>query len=68
LLRDRGAPATCVLFSAAADLDAREMPLDNALAAVVGWNPGTFISCIPGRLAYFEDEEGRYLLERTGST
>jgi len=25
---------------------------------------GTFISGIPGKLAYFEDEDGRYILER----
>jgi len=33
---------------------------------VVGWHDGTFISCIPGKLAYFEGEglNERYILER----
>jgi hypothetical protein len=30
----------------------------------VGRQMGTIISCIPGKLAYFEDEDGRYILER----
>jgi hypothetical protein len=64
LLRERGAPATCALLSADTDLNGRHMPLDEALRVVVGWCPGTFVSCVPGRLAYFEDEEGRCLLER----
>jgi hypothetical protein len=35
---------------------------------VVGHNDGTFISCIPGRLAYFEGEglNERYVLQRPG--
>lgn len=42
------------------------MPLDEALRAVVGRGMGAFVSCVPGRLAYFESEEpgSRYLLHR----
>jgi hypothetical protein len=40
--------------------------LHEVLEAVVGRFQGTFVSCIPGRLAYFEGERenDRYILER----
>jgi hypothetical protein len=42
----------------------REMDLGAALKETIGYQMGTFISCIPGKLAYFEDESSRYILER----
>jgi len=67
-LRARGAGERCYLLSEAAELDGRELPLDEALTEVVdkAQHLATFISCEPGRLAYFHDEEpeSRYLLER----
>jgi hypothetical protein len=65
-LRARGAGATCTLLAEDAALDGRAMPLNEALLAVVGCGMGAFISCLPGRLAYFEGEDAgdRYLLER----
>ena len=67
-LRDRGAPATCVLLAEDATLDGRELGLDEALQRVVGRGMGAFVSCVPGRLAYFEGEgpHERYILERVG--
>jgi hypothetical protein len=66
LLRIRGAPAACWLVSQRSDWDGRQMPLTNALEAVVGAGFGTVISCIAGRLGYFEGEgpSDRHLLER----
>ena len=66
LLKERGAPANCYLLSEDADLDGCELPLEEAVEKVRGKGMGTFISCIPGRLAYFEAEDvgERYLLER----
>jgi hypothetical protein len=66
LLRIRGAPAACWLVSQRSDWDGRQMPLANALKAVVGAGFGTVISCIAGRLGYFEGEgpSDRHLLER----
>jgi hypothetical protein len=48
------------------DIDNREMPLRDALSKTVAMDAGTLISCIPGKLAYFEMEgfDGRYILER----
>ncbi len=67
LLRKRGAQEICHVLSENSALDARELPLREALQAVVGRGMGTFLSCIPGRLGYFESEEPgeRYILERT---
>ena len=42
------------------------MALDNALEETLGKGMGTLISCIPGKLAYFELEDinEKYILER----
>jgi hypothetical protein len=66
LLRSHGAPDLCHLMSSSAEFDNREMPLLEALQRVVGYGQGTFISCVPGRLAFFESEEvgERYLCLR----
>ena len=68
LLRGRGAPATCVLLAEDAALDGRELDLEDALRQVVGRGMGAFLSCVPGRLAYFEGEGPKesYILERVG--
>ena len=47
-----------------AKLDGREMELEAALKETVGYQMGTLISCVRGRLAYFEDEDGGWILER----
>jgi hypothetical protein len=67
LLRAKGAPLDCVLLAEDATLDGRRMPLDEALNAVIGRGMGAFVSCSPGRLAYYEGEDPgeRYILERT---
>ena len=65
-LRHRGAPSRCyVIFTG--DLDGNEADLRETLETVVGSFDGTFISCVPGRLAYFEgeDENDRYILQRS---
>ena len=56
ILRARGAPAACYLVSESADFDGRTMALSDALDAVVGAGYGTLVSCIPGRLGYYEGE------------
>jgi hypothetical protein len=67
-LRDRGAPERCYLLSEDSELDGREMLLSDALAETVdaASEKSTFISCIPGKLAYFHGEgaENRLILER----
>lgn len=66
ILTTKGAPQSCWITSENSDLDGREMPLLEALNEVVGRQMGTLLTCIPGRLAYFEGEEMgcRWILER----
>jgi hypothetical protein len=64
LLVSRGAPANCWIISENSTLDAQEMELVKALEETIGQDMGTFLSCIPGKLAYFENEDGRCILQR----
>lgn len=64
ILRAKGAGATCYVMSENSQLDGREVDLEAALKETVGAQMGTLISCLPGRLGYFEDEDGRCILER----
>jgi hypothetical protein len=45
-------------------LDQKELPLVHALEQIVGCGMGTVLSCIPGRLAFVETEDERFILER----
>ena len=65
-LRRRGAPDLCYVISTDGELDGRSMPLVAALECVYGVTMGAIISCIPGRLAYYEGEDRgeRYILDR----
>ncbi len=65
ILTMKGAPQTCWITSEDPHLDGRELPLLEALKDVVGGQMGTFLTCIPGRLAYFEGEAmgDRWILE-----
>ena len=66
ILRKRGAPSTCYVLSANSDLDGQELPLSEALDAIVGMGDGAFVSCVPGRLGFYEyeDMKSSYLLSR----
>jgi hypothetical protein len=66
LLTGRGAPAECHLISTDLELDGRDLPLVDALRQIVGFGGGTLVSCIPGRLGYFEGEslKDRFILAR----
>lgn len=65
MLKSKGAGNVCQVISEYGEIDGKEMPLDEALEEIVGRSMGTFLSCIEGRLAYFEDEDERWILERT---
>ena len=66
MLRTRGAPTTCYVLAAGSDLDGHEMPLMDALEAIIGMGNGAFVSCIPGRLGFYEyaSKKSSYLLQR----
>ena len=65
ILRGLGAPDTCHLISESTNFDGKEMELLAALKQIVGYGMGTVISCLPGRLGYFEGESReRYILQK----
>ena len=67
LLKQRGAPSVCHVISTSPELDGRDLDLGDVLEQIVGVGEGTLISCIPGRLGYFDGESAkdRFILERS---
>jgi hypothetical protein len=69
LLKSYGAGNTCYVISYNKEIDGKHLPLRSALKSAVGFGMPSLISCIPGRLAYFEAEQEngpppRYILKR----
>jgi hypothetical protein len=63
ILRAMGAPEDCHVIGGRRD--GENMELLAALKETVGYGIGTVLSCIPGKLAYFEGElRERFLLVR----
>ncbi len=62
LLRSSGAPEHCYTISEDADLDGQDANLREILDRLVGAGIETIVSCVPGKLAYFEGEQERYIL------
>jgi hypothetical protein len=56
LLRARGAGRTCYALCTKSEWDGREVPLDEALRALMGNGLPVLLSCVPGMLGYFEPE------------
>jgi hypothetical protein len=63
-LQKRHSPRIVFAISEDPRLDQKELPLVDALEKIVGRGMGTVLSCIPGRLAFVETEEERFILER----
>ena len=63
-LLKRHSPNVIYAISENPALDQREWPLIEALQQVVGGGMGTVLSCIPGRLAFVETEDDRFILKR----
>lgn len=63
-LQKRHAPNLVFGISEDPRLDQKELPLVEALSQTVGCGMGTVLSCIPGRLAFVETEDERFILER----
>ncbi len=57
ILQHRGAPSECYVLSAGWEEGARSVPLRDALNEVVGSSFGTIVSCIHGKLGYYEGED-----------
>lgn len=63
-LRRRHSPKMIFAISEDPALDQKELHLPEALQQTVGRGMGTVLSCIPGRLAFVETEDERFILER----
>jgi hypothetical protein len=65
-LRRRGALDECYVISIDPELDGVKGELQDVISQVHGRVEGTIVSCIPGRLAYYEGEapENRFILDR----
>jgi hypothetical protein len=64
LLKSKEARLTCWAMSEDSEIDGRELDLRAALEHVNGRQIGTILSCVPGKLAYFESEDETLLLAR----
>lgn len=58
LLRKEGSPDYVYIISMDKRIDQKTLPLEEAIAQVFEFNWGTIVSCIPGKLAYYHDEDG----------
>jgi hypothetical protein len=65
-LEKRHSPKIVFAISEDPALDQKEVPLVETLKQIVGYGMGTILSCIPGRLAFVETEDERFILERVG--
>jgi hypothetical protein len=63
-LQKRHSPNIVFAISEDPALDQKELLLVEALKQTVGRGMGTVLSCIPGRLAFVETEDERFILER----
>ena len=63
-LRKRQCPSLVYAISEDPALDQKDLPLLEALSRIVGRGMGTVLSCIPGRLAFVETEDERFILAR----
>ncbi len=63
-LQKRHSPNIIFAISEDPTLDQKEFPLVEALKQIVGRGMCTVLSCIPGRLAFVETEDERFILER----
>lgn len=59
-----GAPEECIVLSANDEQHGAQVNLRDAVLAIFPGEDGTIISCIPGKLAYVETEDGRFLCAR----
>jgi hypothetical protein len=57
LLRKKGAGPTVWVISEDRSIDAREMNLQDVMKHIWGREIGTILSCVPGKLGFYCDEE-----------
>jgi hypothetical protein len=68
-LKAKGSPDICYVISTNDEFDGKELTLIDVLEEIVGsCEDGTFISCIAGKLEYYEGESmgARFIFEKIG--
>jgi hypothetical protein len=70
LLTEKGGGNICYVMSINEDIDGKEMALKTAIDQVYGYGLSSIISCINGKLAYFQAEQEygappRFIIKRT---
>jgi hypothetical protein len=63
LLLGKGAGDSCHVISELGSIDGRKIGLSEALKETIGGGMGTILCCKSGQLAYFENEDDRFILE-----
>lgn len=58
VLRQEGCPENVYIISMDKQIDQKTLSLTEAIKQVFDSNWGTIVSCIPGKLAYFHEEDG----------
>ena len=72
-LRSLGAKKTCHVISCNEAVDGKEIPVGDAIQAIMGYGLPSILICAPDSLAYFEAEQvrgppPRFLLVKHGGT
>jgi hypothetical protein len=57
LLRSAGSPDLCYVISENSEYDMKTLPLADAVQRLFNSGFAFFLSCLPGKLAYYEGEE-----------
>lgn len=63
ILAGKGEGPNCWVVLESRHIDRQELDLEKALKETVGSRMGTFLSCVPGKFAFFEDDDLRCILE-----
>jgi hypothetical protein len=56
LLKSEGAPPICYIIAENSKYDMKSLPLTDAITQLFNSGMAFFLSCIPGKLAYYEGE------------
>lgn len=63
-LHSKGAKETCWVISGNPQIDGQEMELNAAIECAVDSDSGTLLSCIPGKLAYYNGKDESLILTK----
>ncbi|MFF2450749.1 hypothetical protein ACFVSW_27355 [Neobacillus sp. NPDC058068] len=70
LMKEQGAGQNCYVMSSHSGVDGKEFPLTTAIEELIWYGMPSIISCIHGKLAYFQAEQDygpppRFMLKRS---